>query len=56
MTANSCQLGSAVGAVEFIEEDICLFYRVIEMNKNIINSQSNMVEELKADFEPGVDL
>ena len=44
------------GTVEYSEEDNCLFGKVIGMNKNIISYEGKTVEELKADFESGVDL
>jgi predicted HicB family RNase H-like nuclease len=43
------------GTVEYSEEDNCLFGRVIGMNTNIISYEGRTVEELKADFESGVD-
>jgi len=44
------------GTVEYSEEDNCLFGKVIGMNKNIISYEGSTVEELKADFESGIDL
>ena len=44
------------GTVEYSEEDNCLFGKVIGMNKNLINYEGKTVEELKADFEAGIDL
>ena len=44
------------GTVEFIEEDSCLFGKIIGMNKNVITYEVKTVEELKADFEAGIDL
>ena len=44
------------GTVEYSEEDNCLFGKVIGMNKNIITYEGKTVEELKADFESGIDL
>lgn len=44
------------GTVEYSEEDNCLFGKVIGMNKNIITYEGQTVEELKADFESGIDL
>ena len=44
------------GTVEYSEKDNCLFGKVIGMNKNIITYEGNAVEELKADFESGIDL
>lgn len=44
------------GTVEYSEEDNCLFGKVIGMNKNIITYEGRTVEELKADFESGIDL
>jgi predicted HicB family RNase H-like nuclease len=44
------------GTVEYSEKDNCLFGKVIGMNKNIISYEGKTVEELKADFEAGIDL
>lgn len=44
------------GTVEFSEEDNCLFGKIIGMNKNIIIYEGKTVDELKADFEAGIDL
>ena len=44
------------GTVEYSEEDECLFGKVIGMNKDVISYEGNTVEELKADFEAGIDL
>lgn len=44
------------GTVEYSEEDDCLFGKVIGMNKNLINYEGKTVEELKADFQAGIDL
>ena len=44
------------GTVEYSEEDNCLFGKAIGMNKNIITYEGKTVEELKADFEAGIDL
>ena len=44
------------GTVEYSEEDNCLFGKAIGMNKNLILYEGKTVEELKADFEAGIDL
>jgi predicted HicB family RNase H-like nuclease len=44
------------GTVEFSEEDNCLLGRIIGINKNDITYEGKTVEELKADFEAGIDL
>ena len=44
------------GTVEYSENDNCLFGKVIGMNKNIISYEGKTVEELKTDFEAGIDL
>ncbi len=44
------------GTVEYSEEDNCLFGKVIGMNKNLITYEGKTVEELKADFESGIDI
>lgn len=44
------------GTVEYSEEDNCLFGKVIGMNKNVITYEGKTIDELKADFEAGIDL
>jgi predicted HicB family RNase H-like nuclease len=44
------------GTVEYSEEDNCLYGKVIGMHKNIISYEGKTIEELKADFEAGIDL
>ncbi len=44
------------GTVEYSEEDNCLFGKVIGMSKNIITYEGKTIEELKKDFEAGIDL
>ena len=44
------------GTVEYSEEDNCLFGKAIGMNKNSITYEGKTVEELKADFESGIDI
>ena len=44
------------GTVEYSEEDNCLFGKVIGMNKNSITYEGRTVEELKTDFEAGIDI
>jgi predicted HicB family RNase H-like nuclease len=44
------------GTVEYSEEDKCLYGKVIGMNKNSVTYEGKTVEELKADFESGIDL
>ena len=44
------------GTVEYSEEDNCLFGKAIGMNKNLISYEGKTIEELKADFEAGIDL
>jgi predicted HicB family RNase H-like nuclease len=44
------------GTVEYSEEESCLFGKVIGMNKNLITYEGKTVEELKTDFEAGIDL
>ena len=43
------------GTVEYSEEDNCLFGKAIGMNKNSITYEGNTFDELKADFESGID-
>jgi predicted HicB family RNase H-like nuclease len=44
------------GTVEYSEEDNCLFGKIIGMSKNVITYEGKTIEELKADFEAGIDL
>jgi predicted HicB family RNase H-like nuclease len=44
------------GTVEYSEEDKCLYGKAIGMNKNSVTYEGKTVEELKADFESGIDL
>jgi predicted HicB family RNase H-like nuclease len=44
------------GTVEYSEEDKCLYGKVIGMNKNSVTYEGKTVEELRADFESGIDL
>lgn len=44
------------GTVEYSEEDNCLFGKAIGMNKNLISYEGKTIDELKADFEAGIDL
>lgn len=45
-----------LGTVEYSEEDNCLFGKAIGINKNLISYEGKTVEELKADFQAGIDL
>jgi predicted HicB family RNase H-like nuclease len=44
------------GTVEYSEEDNCLYGKAIGMSKNSITYEGLTVEELKTDFESGIDL
>lgn len=44
------------GNVEYSQEDECLFGKVIGMNKDLISYEGKTVDEIKADFEAGIDL
>ncbi|MDR3218666.1 MAG: type II toxin-antitoxin system HicB family antitoxin [Dysgonamonadaceae bacterium] len=43
------------GSVEYSETDNCLFGSVLGMKKSCILYEGNTIDELKADFEAGVD-
>lgn len=43
------------GTVEFSKEDDCLFGKVLGMGNNLIAYEGNTVQELRADFEAGVE-
>jgi len=45
-----------LGTVEYSEEDNCLYGKAIGMSKNSITYEGLTVEELKTDFESGIDL
>jgi len=44
-----------IGSVEYSEEDNCLFGKVLGMSKDAITYEGTTTEELKADFEEGID-
>jgi predicted HicB family RNase H-like nuclease len=44
-----------LGSVEYNEEDQCLFGKVLGMSKDIISYEGKTVDELKEDFETGID-
>jgi predicted HicB family RNase H-like nuclease len=43
------------GSVEYSEADNCLFGSVLGMKKSCILYEGNTIDELKADFEAGID-
>ena len=43
------------GSVEYSKADNCLTGKVLGMNKDSITYEGNNVDELKADFEAGID-
>lgn len=44
-----------IGSVEYNEEDNCLFGKVLGMSKDVISYEGVTIDELKIDFEAGVD-
>ena len=44
------------GSVEYSSDDNCLYGKVLGMNSNLITYEGSTVEELKADFEAGIDI
>ena len=44
-----------LGSVEYSKADNCLIGRVLGMNKDSITFEGNNIDELKADFETGID-
>lgn len=44
-----------IGSVEYSEEDNCLFGKVLGMSKDVISYEGETIEELKADFEAGIE-
>jgi len=44
------------GTVEYSDGDNCLFGKVVGMSKNVITYEGKTVEELRTDFEAGIDL
>ena len=44
-----------LGSVEYSKEDHCLFGKVLGMNKDSITYEGSTIDELKADFEAGVE-
>ena len=43
------------GSVEYSKADNCLFGKVLGMSKDLILYEGNTIDELKADFEAGID-
>ncbi|NDV59988.1 type II toxin-antitoxin system HicB family antitoxin [Bacteroides sp. 519] len=43
------------GSVEYSEADNCLFGKVLGMTKDSITYEGSTIEELKSDFEAGID-
>ena len=43
------------GSIEYSKTDNCLVGKVLGMNKDSITYEGNNVDELKADFEAGID-
>ena len=43
------------GAVEYSKADNCLFGKVLGMSKDLILYEGNTIDELRADFEAGID-
>ena len=43
------------GSVEYSEEDNCLFGKVLGMSKDVISYEGETINELKADFEAGIE-
>jgi predicted HicB family RNase H-like nuclease len=44
-----------IGSVEYSEADNCLCGKVLGMTKDSITYEGNDIEELRADFEAGID-
>lgn len=44
-----------IGSVEYNEDDNCLFGKVLGMSKDVIGYEGVTIDELKLDFESGVD-
>jgi len=44
-----------IGSVDYSEENNILFGKVLGMSKDAITYEGASIEELKADFEAGVD-
>lgn len=45
-----------IGSVDYSEEDNCLFGKVLGMSKDVISYEGETIEELKADFEAGIEM
>lgn len=43
------------GSVEYSKADNCLFGKVLGMNKDLILYEGNTIDELRADFEAGIE-
>ncbi|MDR0864520.1 MAG: type II toxin-antitoxin system HicB family antitoxin [Candidatus Symbiothrix sp.] len=44
-----------MGSVEYSDEDNCLYGKVLGMSKNAITYEGTSIDELKADFEAGIE-
>jgi len=44
-----------IGSIDYSEEDNVLFGEVLGMSKDAITYEGNTIDELKADFESGID-
>ena len=43
------------GSVEYSKADNCLFGKILGMNKDLITYEGNTIDELRTDFEAGVE-
>lgn len=44
-----------IGSVEYSEEDNCLFGKVLGLSKELITYEGDIIDELNADFQAGID-
>lgn len=44
-----------IGSVEYSEEDNCLFGKVLGLSKELITYEGDTIDELKVDFQAGID-
>jgi predicted HicB family RNase H-like nuclease len=43
------------GSIEYSEADNCLFGKVLSLNKDLILYEGHTIDELRTDFEAGID-
>lgn len=52
---NTLEYKGYKGSVEYSAEDGCLYGKVLGMNKSLISYEGTSIDELRKDFEAGID-